>query len=78
MGWRRVLGRGASAAVKTTTAHEILLVPQQFRTIQAALDVASGPTTIVVAPEQYAETLHILDKPYVVLQSSQLSRRVLP
>ena len=61
--------------VPATAVHEILLVPQQFPTIQAALDAASGPTTILVAPELYAETLRIIDKPYVVLQSTRLSRR---
>jgi hypothetical protein len=58
-----------------TTAHEILLVPQQFPTIQAALDAASGPATIVVAPELYVETLRIIDRPNVVIQSARLSRR---
>jgi hypothetical protein len=57
------------------TAHEIFFVPQQFPTIQAALDAAGGPTTIVIAPELYAEALHIIDKAYVVLQSARLSRR---
>ena len=61
--------------MKAFTEHEIFFVPQQFPAIQSALDAASGPTTIVVAPGLYAETLHVLDKPYVVLQSSQLSRR---
>ena len=58
-----------------TSATEILFVPQQFSTIQAALDAASGPATIVVAPELYPETLRIIDKPCVVIQSSRLSRR---
>ena len=61
--------------MKASTEHEVLFVPQQFPAIQSALDAASGTTTIVVAPGLYAETLHVLDKPYVVLQSSQLSRR---
>ena len=56
-------------------AHEILFVPQHFSTIQAALDAASGPTTIVVAPELYAETVHVIDKPYIVIQSTHLSKR---
>lgn len=58
-----------------TTAHEILLVPQQYPTIQAALDAVGSPATIVVAPEVYAETLSIIDKPYVVMQSALLGRR---
>lgn len=61
--------------METTTTHEILFVPQQFPTIQAALNAASGPATIVVAPKLYAETVHVIGKPYVVIQSTQLSRR---
>jgi hypothetical protein len=57
------------------TAHEVLLVPQQFPTIQAALDAVRGAATIVVAPEVYSETLRIFDKPYVVMQSALLGRR---
>ena len=59
----------------TTTAHEILFVPQQFPTIQAALDATSGPTTIMVLPALYPETVHVFDKPYVVIQSTHLTRR---
>jgi hypothetical protein len=58
-----------------TIAHEIFLVPQQFPTIQEALDAVGGPATILVAPGLYAETLRIIDQSYVVIQSSRLSRR---
>ena len=58
-----------------SATHEILLVPQQFPTIQAAVNEASGATTIVVAPQLYAETVYVIDKPYLVIQSAQLSRR---
>lgn len=58
-----------------TAAHEVLLVPQQLPTIQAALDAVRSPATIVVAPEVYAESLRIVDKPYVVIQSARLGRR---
>jgi len=61
--------------MEATSAHEILFVPQHFPTIQAALDAATGPTTILIAPELYAESVHVVDKPYVVIQSSRLSRR---
>jgi hypothetical protein len=57
------------------TAHEIFFVPQQFSTIQAAVDAANSPTTIIVAPALYTETVRITDKPYVVIQSTHLSRR---
>ena len=62
-------------AMEATPAHEILFVPQQFPTIQAAVDAASGPTTIMVVPDLYAESVHVVDKPYVVIQSTRLSRR---
>lgn len=58
-----------------TTPHTVLLVPHQFPTIQAALDAAGGPTTILVEPGLYGESVHVVDKPYVVIQSTRLSRR---
>jgi hypothetical protein len=61
--------------MREPAAHEILFVPQQLSTIQAALDAVSGPTTIVVAPAMYSESFRIIDKPYVVIQSARLSRR---
>ncbi len=61
--------------MRETAAHEILFVPQQLSTIQAALDAVSGPTTIVVAPAMYSESLRVMDKSYVVIQSARLSRR---
>jgi len=61
--------------MEAASAHTILLVPQQFPSIQAALDAVSGPATIVVEPDLYAETVHVIDQPYVVIQSARLSRR---
>ncbi len=58
-----------------STAHAVLLVPQQFPTIQAALDAVQGPATIMVAPGAYAEALRVLEKPYVVIQSALFARR---
>lgn len=57
------------------TEHKVFLVPQQFPAIQAAIDAAHGAVTIVVAPDVYAESLRIVDKPYVVIQSALLGRR---
>jgi hypothetical protein len=54
---------------------DVILVPNDFPTIGAAIDAIANPTTIVIAPGNYAESLHIIDKPYVVLQSARLSRR---
>ncbi len=65
----------AAAAIAATVEHQVLLIPQQFPTIQAALDAVSGPATLVVAPEVYAESLRIIDKPYVVIQSALFARR---
>ena len=57
------------------TVHEFLFVPGQFPTIQAAIDATSGPATIMVTPQLYPETVYVIDKPYVVIQSTRLSRR---
>jgi len=55
--------------------HQVLLVPQQYATLQAAIDAVSGPATILVAPGLYAESLHLTDLPYLVIQSTHLTRR---
>ncbi|HYM62240.1 MAG TPA: right-handed parallel beta-helix repeat-containing protein [Thermoanaerobaculia bacterium] len=55
--------------------HDILFVPRQFPTIQAAVDAVAGPATIMVEPGFYDESVVISDKPYVVVQSVRLSRR---
>lgn len=56
-------------------AHDIFLVPAQYDSIQAAVAAIERPTTIVVAPGIYRETIVVADKPYVVIQSAALSRR---
>ncbi len=58
-----------------TSSPGILLVPSQFPTIQAALDAVAGPTNIVVWPGAYDESVAVVDKESVVIQSSRLSRR---
>jgi Right handed beta helix region len=55
--------------------HEVFLVPAQFPTIQDAIDAASRPTTIVVSPGIYSESLRAIAKPYLVIQSSKLGKR---
>ena len=55
--------------------HEVLFVPDQFATIQAAVDAASGPVSIVVQPGLYRESIHVFDKQSIVIQSARLSRR---
>ena len=54
---------------------DVFLVPDDFPTIRAAIEAIANPTTIVIAPGHYAESLRVVDKPYVVLQSARLSRR---
>ena len=55
--------------------HEIFLVPQQFSTIQSAINAAVGPATIIVAPGVYRESLQVQGRQYLVIQSARLSRR---
>ena len=55
--------------------HEVLFVATQFQTIQEAVDAVKGPTTIVIEPGSYDETVVVRDKEYLVIQSARLSRR---
>jgi hypothetical protein len=61
--------------VKAVAVHEVILVPQQFATIQAAINAVVGPTTVVVEPGVYSESISVLEKEMVVIQSARLSRR---
>jgi hypothetical protein len=56
-------------------AHDILFVPTQFPTIQAAVNAIERATTIVVEPGAYDESVVVTDKQYVVIESVRLSRR---
>ena len=53
----------------------MVLVPQQFTTLQEAIDGITGPATIVVSPGLYAQDIRIEQKPYLVIQSSRLGKR---
>jgi len=55
--------------------HDVFLVPDGYATIQQAVDAAVRPTTIVVAPGVYAESIRVVSKEYLVIQSARLSRR---
>jgi hypothetical protein len=55
--------------------HEVLFVPQQFATIQLAIDAVAGPATIVIGTGVYPESVSVIGKPYLVLQSARLSKR---
>lgn len=58
-----------------TEGPDVFLVPGQFPTIQAAVDAAARPTTILVWPGAYDESVVVADRELVVIQSSRLSRR---
>jgi parallel beta helix pectate lyase-like protein len=61
--------------VRGRIVHEVVFVAAQFHTIQQAVDAVEGPTTIMVEPGYYDETVEVIDKEYLVIQSSRLSRR---
>ncbi len=62
-------------AAPSLAGHEVLFVPAQWTTIQDAVDAVSGPATLIVDPGIYQESVRILSKPYLVIQSSHLGRR---
>lgn len=61
-------------AAPSLAGHEVLFVPAQWTTIQDAIDAVSGPATLIVDPGIYQESVRILSKPYLVIQSSHLGR----
>ena len=54
---------------------DFYLVPQQFATVQAAVDAVTRPATIIVQPGLYRECVRVIAKQSVVIQSARLSRR---
>ena len=54
---------------------DIFFVPSQFATVQAAVDAVERPSTIMIAPGHYDESVVIRDRSYLVLQSTGMSRR---
>lgn len=67
--------RAASYDLGMTLQQDIFLVPEQFPTLQAAIDAAVGPASIIVQPGLYKESLRLLNKESIVIQSARLSRR---
>jgi hypothetical protein len=55
--------------------HDVFFVPGEFRTIQDAVDAVVRPTTIVIEPGLYAESVRVASVEYLVIQSARLSRR---
>jgi hypothetical protein len=61
--------------VSETSAPDILTVPGDFATIQAAIAAIVRPSTILVAPGVYAGPFSLSAIGYVVIQSVAMSRR---
>src|SRR5260221_4071043 len=57
------------------SSHDVFFVPFQFGTIQEAVDAIVRPTTIMISPGVYAEDVLVVEKEYVVIESTRLSRR---
>jgi hypothetical protein len=55
--------------------HDVLFVPAQFPCIQDAIDAVTRPATIMIEPGVYAESIHVIGKPSLVVESARLSRR---
>ncbi|HXA16621.1 MAG TPA: hypothetical protein VN380_06500 [Thermoanaerobaculia bacterium] len=55
--------------------YDVFFVPRDFRTIQEAVDAVIGPATIMISPGLYRERIRVSALPYLVIQSSRLSRR---
>ena len=55
--------------------YDVFFVPQDFRSIQEAVDAVVRPATIMVSPGLYRERIRVSAVPYLVIQSSRLSRR---
>ncbi|HKV39522.1 MAG TPA: hypothetical protein VJX67_09940, partial [Blastocatellia bacterium] len=49
--------------------YDVFRVPDQFLTLQAAVDATRRPTTIVVFPGIYEESVIVRDKQSLVIQS---------
>jgi hypothetical protein len=50
-------------------------VPAQFPTIQEAVDAITGPTTIMIEPGHYGESVRVVGIESLVIESTRLSRR---
>jgi hypothetical protein len=55
--------------------HQVLFVPAQFSTIQEAIDAITGPTTIMIEPGHYDESVRVVKIESLVIESTRLSRR---
>jgi hypothetical protein len=59
----------------TPSAHDVFFVPGDFLTIQDAVDAVVRPTTIMIEPGLYAESVAMTAVRYLVIESTRLSRR---
>jgi hypothetical protein len=61
--------------VSAAGEYDVFFVPEDFRTIQEAVDAVVRPATIMISPGLYRERIRISAVAYLVIQSSRLSRR---
>jgi hypothetical protein len=61
--------------LSTDGGYDVFFVPGDFRRIQDAVDAVVRPTTIMLAPAFYDESVHVAAVEYLVMQSTRLSRR---
>jgi len=55
--------------------YDVFFVPEDFRTIQAAVDAVARPATIMISPGLYRQHVRVASVHYLVIQSARLSRR---
>lgn len=60
---------------ETVIAHDVFFVPGEFRTVQEAVDAVVRPTTIMIEPGLYAESVQVAAVENLVIESTRLSRR---
>jgi len=65
----------AEARVSEATEPDILTIPGDFPTLQAAIAAVARPAMILVAPGVYAGPFSVSGIGYVVIQSTAMSRR---
>jgi hypothetical protein len=63
------------AVMSSIREHDVFFVPAQFGRIQDAIDAVAGPATIMIEPGIYDESLQVIGKQYLVVESTRLGRR---
>lgn len=57
------------------STYDVFFVPDQFPTLQEAVDAVVRPSTIMLSPGLYAESVRVAAVGYLVIESTRLSRR---